>query len=286
LGSMIRIAVLLLVGSTLPAQNSPLDRAQKFYQQTDYQLALQVLEAKGATSADSLELAGRCHYMLGDFKQATEDLERASRVDAKRASVYLWLGRAWGRRAELSNPLMAPSYASKARQNFEMAVTLDPNNHEAANDLLQYYLEAPGFLGGGLDKASTLAEKMRGSDPVEANYALAQIAEHRKQFDLSERYLRKAVELAPRQVGRLVDLARVLGHHGKYQEMEAAFAQAEQIDPVNPGLLFERASIYIAAKRNIEKAKELLEKYMALPLTPEDPPRQEARKLLTQVSGG
>lgn len=283
---MIRFAAVLLLGATLPAQTSPLEQARKLYQQTDYRSALQVLDAKGQPGADALELAGRCHYMLSDFKKATESLERAARTAPDRASTHLWLGRAWGRRAELSNPLMAPSYASKARLNFEKAVALDPNNREAASDLLQYYLEAPGFLGGGLDKAAMLADKMRGSDPVEATYALAQIAEHRKQYDLSERYLRKVVELRPRHVGRLVDLALLLGRHGKYQEMEATFAQAEKIDPANPTLLFERASLYISSKRNTGKAKELLEKYMTLPLTPEDPPREEAKKLLTQVSGG
>ena len=44
----------------------------------------------------------------------------------------------------------ATGLASKARQNFERAVQLDPQNREALSDLFEYYLEAPGFLGGGL----------------------------------------------------------------------------------------------------------------------------------------
>jgi tetratricopeptide (TPR) repeat protein len=263
-----------------------LERARKSYLQTDYAGARLLLESNGVKSADSLELAGRCNYMLGDYKKASEDLEQAVRLDPQRASAHHWLGRAWGRRAELSNPLMAPSYASRARQSFEKAVALNPNDREAVSDLFQYYLEAPGFLGGGLDKASALAERMSALDPVEAQFALAQLAEHRKQYDLSEKYLRKAVELAPRQVNRLVDLAKLLGVHGKYQEMEVAFAQAARIDPKSPVLLFERASVYISAKRNTVQAREMLEQFLALPLTPDDPPREEARRLLKQVSGG
>ena len=50
-------------------------------------------------------------------------------------------------------------------------------------------------------------------------------------------------------------------------------------------LLFERAATYIAAKRNLDTAKQLLKKYLESPLTPEHPPRTEAEKLLRQVGG-
>ena len=36
-----------------------------------------------------------------------------------------------------------------------VAAQLEPANPEILGDLLEYYLEAPGFLGGGFDKAST-----------------------------------------------------------------------------------------------------------------------------------
>ena len=65
---------------------------------------------------------------------------------------FHWLGKAQGRRAETASPFTAPSYASKARQAFEKSVELDGKNLEAINDLFSYYLEAPGFLGGGLNK--------------------------------------------------------------------------------------------------------------------------------------
>ena len=41
-----------------------------------------------------------------------------------------------------------------------------------------------------------------------------------------------------------------------------------------------------AAAATVEAARELLEKYLASKLTPDDPPRSEAQKLLRQASGG
>jgi len=269
------------------AQTPELARARKLYQQTDYAAALSALNSiSGAKSSEVYELSGQCHYMQGDFKRSVDDFDRAAQMDSSRSTAYHWLGRAWGRRAELGNPLMAPSYASRARQAFEKAVALDPTNREAVNDLFQYYLEAPGFLGGGLDKATALVSKIQVNDPAEVHYALAQIALRRKQPEVAERYFRKAVEVAPKQVGRLVDLARFLAGQGKVHESEAVFAQAEQIDPHNPTLLFNRASTYIDAKRNLPAARRMLREYLTLPLTPDDPPRGDAEKLLKIVAGG
>lgn len=55
----------------------------------------------------------------------------------------------------------------ECRKAFERAVQLNPSNVEALNDLFEYYLEAPGFLGGGLDKASDAANRIGKLDPVE-----------------------------------------------------------------------------------------------------------------------
>jgi tetratricopeptide (TPR) repeat protein len=198
----------------------------------------------------------------------------------------MWLGRAWGRRAETSSPFTAPGYAIKARQNFEKALGLNPKNLEAINDLFEYDLQAPGFLGGGVDKAAALAKRIAALDPVEHYWAEAQIAEKRKEYQRAEQLLRRAAELAPREVGRVIDLAKFLARQGKVHESDAAFQRAAKIAPDSPKLMFERAATYVESRRNLEAARELLKRYLSSPLTPDDPSREDAEKLLRQVSGG
>ena len=53
--------------------------------------------------------------------------------------------------------------------------------------------------------------------------------------------------------------------------------------PNNPELLFARAETYIQQKRNLRDARQLLERYLASPLTPDDPPREDALTLLSQT---
>ncbi len=196
-----------------------------------------------------------------------------------------WLGRSFGRRAETASPFLAARYASKARAYFEKAVALDPNSEEALRDLFDYYLEAPGFLGGGYDKAEAIAQRIAARNPAEGQFVQARLADQRKQFDTAEEQLRRAIELAPRQVGRLLDLARYLARHGRIQESEAAFDKAEQLAPNSPEVYFARAGMYVEQKRNLDRAKALLIKYLGSELTADDPPREQAEKLLREASG-
>jgi tetratricopeptide (TPR) repeat protein len=268
----------------LAAGATDLERAQKLYDRTDYRAAIDVLsKSSEQVNGRMLALEGQSWYQLGDFKKSIEHFEKAVQAEPANSTYYNWLGRAWGRRAEVSNPLMAPGYASKARSYFEKAVELNPRDQEAVNDLFSYYLEAPGFLGGGIDRASGLAERIKANDPAEYHFALAQIAERRKQWDLAEGQLRRAVELAPRQVGRVVDLAKFLARHGKFSEAEKTFQQAAKAEPESRKVIYARAETYIETGHNIDVAKKLLQQYMQMPLSPDDPSREEARKLLRKA---
>ena len=258
-------------------------RAYELYQRTEYQNSLKVLLDSRQSDADALLLIGQNHYMLSEYKKSTDTLEKAAALEPRRSEIYGWLGRSFGRRAEVANPLMAPGYASKARQYFEKAVALDPKNHEAVGDLFDYYLEAPGFLGGGQNKAEALADRVAQTDPAEGHYYQAILAERRKRYDTAEQHFRAAVEAGPRQVGRVVELAKFLANRGRAKESDALFDQAAHLNPNDPRILFERASTYIKAQRNLGEARKLLEQYLRSPLKPDDPSRREAEALLKKI---
>jgi tetratricopeptide (TPR) repeat protein len=278
------LSLILLASAGLFAQTS-LQHAEELYQKTDYHESLDALKAMNAPGGQLYFLEGRDYFMLTDYRKASDAFERAAAAEPANSEYAHWLGRAFGRRAETSSPLTAPMYASKARQYFEKAVALDPNNGEALNDLFDYYLQAPGFLGGGYDKAAQVAQRIAAHNEAEGHFAQAQLADKRRQFDTAADQLRKAMELAPRQAGRALDLARYLAKHGRIQESEAAFDHAERLAPNNPVVSFARARVYIEQKRNLDKAKELLHRYLQCDLTPDDPPRDQAEKLLRQASG-
>lgn len=277
------VTIAVLFCCPILASEEVRSRAVALYQRTAYNHSLHVLESNPKPDAVDHFLAGKNYYMLGDFKKAIGVFEQAAERDATNAEYLLWLGRAYGRRAE-ANWLIAMPNASKARQCFEHAVALNPHYHEAANDLFAFYLNAPGIIGGGLDKAETLAQRIKAERPAEYEFDEAQLADKRKDFAAVEAHYRRALQLAPTEAGRYIDLARYLAKHGRLGESDTLFAHAAKIAPSDPRLAFERAKIYVENQHNLPEARQLLRKYLAYEITPDDPPKQAAEKLLREAA--
>jgi tetratricopeptide (TPR) repeat protein len=285
-GKSLRLLGIFLACTSIAMAAGPeLELARKLYNLTDFDQSLRTLQAIPQKDASVYELMGRDYYMLADYKKATEALEKAVAADPVSSDCALWLGRAYGRRAETSNPFSAPMQASKARQFFERAVQLDPRNLDALNDLFDYYLEAPGFLGGGADKAAATASQISTISQAEGYAAQAKLAEHHKQFGSAEQQLNRAIEAAPQQIGKIIELARLLAKQGRYQESDQTVARADKIAPNSPRLLYAKADLYIQTGRHLDVARTLLERYLTCALTPDDPPRSDAEKLLRKARG-
>jgi Flp pilus assembly protein TadD len=270
-------------GSCVPAAQD-LAQAEELYNRTEYDRSLSLLDQHSSDASTNF-LVGRNLFMTGNFKAASEAFEKATQASPSNSDYFDWLGRAYGRRAETSNPLMAPAWASRARQAFEKSVQLDPKNRDALADLFDYYLEAPGFLGGGYDKAFAVAEKVSAFDPGEAYYDRFKLDQKRKEFGSAEQHLRQAVAAAPHSIGHIIALAKYLANQGRISESDALFANAQQVAPNNPKVWFAQADVLIKQKRNLDEAKALLTKYVNAPITADDPPRHEALRLLKQAGG-
>lgn len=276
---------ILLFAAAACASTDVVERASELYERTEYAASLHILAADPAPDAASYMLTGKNYFMSGDYKKAVEFFEKARTITPNSSDCELWLGRAWGRRAETGGWLMATAHASKARQHFERAVALDSHNREAKNDLFDFYLNAPGFLGGGLDKAEAHARSIAVERPAESELELGQVAEKRKDYATAESHMRRAIELAPSEAGRMVDLARYLARRGRLTESDTMFERARQMAPNKPGVLFAEASVDVENHRDPQHARELLQTYLHASLTPDDPPRHEAEKLLRHIGG-
>jgi tetratricopeptide (TPR) repeat protein len=256
------------------------ERAEEHYQRTEYGAAINLLLSLPTKTAAVYALMGKAFFMDGRYKNSVTYLEKAMTEDPQNSGYQDWLGKAYGRRAEESSFLTALSYANKTRTAFERAVALDPANLEALSDLFEYYLQAPGIVGGGVEKAEGIAERIRRLDEAEYHYARARLAEKRKDTRMAEKELQQAMQLAPGQVGRVIDLAGFLSNQGRYAESDELFRLARQIEPDSPKVVFALASTYIQSGRNLEEAKALLDRYARSRITPDDPPRADAARLM------
>jgi tetratricopeptide (TPR) repeat protein len=162
--------------------------------------------APGARSAElSAQWAedGRFHFFACEFKQAARAFENAAAVQPEDAGLHYWLGKSYARLAEVSGPLSASKNARKARRNLEQAVQLDPRNQQYLAELFDFYVDSPEWLGGGLERAAALLERM-GPDTFGAQERMAQLAESRKEHRGAGWLVRLAVLRTSSVVGYLV----------------------------------------------------------------------------------
>ena len=155
-------------------------------------------------------------------------------------------------------------------------------------DRFDYYMQAPGFLGGGESKAEALAAGVAQRDAAEGHYFQALLSDKHQHYEEAEKHLRAAVSPtspAARQVGHLLDLAKFLARRGRTSESESTFEQAASLSPGDPRVLFVRAQTYVQQNRNLSQARGLLEQYLKSPLRPNDPSREQAQALLKKIQG-
>ena len=227
----------------------------------------------------------RCRVMLQEerWDAAISSCEKATASESKSSDFHLWLGRAYGEKADRVNFITAYRLAKQVRQEFETAVQLDPSNADAMADLGEYYTDAPGFLGGGTDKAAGVAQKLASIAPQKAHALRAQIAESNKDYASAEREWKAAIAVAKDPARGWMDLASFYRGRQKWQQMDQAIRTGRSLDRDHGVALADGASTLIHAKHNRTMAIELLREYLASPNKSEDAPAFRAHAQLAQL---
>ena len=231
----------LLVVLTCFSQPSRNQDAYSLINQGNFARAKVLLEKSSNTDHDveGLFSLGKLYYLSEDFEKSEELLEKATDAQPGNSEYFLWFGRALGRRAEKASPFRAPFLAKRARDAFRTSVALDSNNLEARDDLLTYYLEAPGFLGGGKDKAIQLAEQIKDLHPCHYLIQSAQICESQKHYEQAEDLLQKATSLKPMCLSGLLALAEFYQDRRQWSDARATLQKAVQCFPDSQVAHFE-----------------------------------------------
>ncbi|HWY70478.1 MAG TPA: tetratricopeptide repeat protein [Terriglobales bacterium] len=278
------LAFVIALPAVSPA-NAPLDSVHQLLVNGEADAAIRVLKTSlsaNPSGAAEHNLLCRVHYAEERWEAAVSECERAANLNPSSSLNQLWLGRAYGEKADHSSWFSAISLAKKTRIAFEKAVELDPKNVEARSDLSEYYIEAPGFLGGGTDKAAAQANTVEKLEPATAYWIRARIAEHDKRNSDAEQQYKKALQGDPGP-RRILDLASFYRRMNRLDDLEAAIQQSAKLNTKNDSALFDSASLLLRVNRNLPLAATLLQRYINQGEKSEDAPLFRAHYLLGQV---
>jgi tetratricopeptide (TPR) repeat protein len=188
------------------AQALALYKAHKY---PDARIAFQDLAATEPANAKIPFYLGRIAMKRNDTPDAIAQFEKAVALAPANSDYYAELGGAYGSAARKASLFDQLGYAKKCRAALENAVELDPGNLDARRGLVDYYRQAPGFLGGGDAKAYAQAEAIRQRDLALGTLILGQLykEDHRyaEAVSLYEELLRQQPDsyIAHYSIGRI-----------------------------------------------------------------------------------
>ena len=247
--------------------------------------ARRVLEGtlqRNPNDAETYILLCRLNFQLELWDNALLMAEKAVALEPNNSNYHMWLGRSAGRKAENSNPFTAWSLARRVRAEFERAVSLDGNNLAARSDLSEYYIEAPGFLGGDKKNAREQAAAVAPHDEALANYIYARVEEQQGKSDAEQLY-KKALTASGGSARYWIEMSYFYRRAGRVQEMQSAIYQALIAPRHNAIPEYDGAYLFLRTGRDFPNAIAMLKKYLNGNTLEEDGPAFRAHYMLGEL---
>jgi tetratricopeptide (TPR) repeat protein len=282
----------------VPAQTSP----DALIEEGHGKRARAMIESRYAANPndpDTLRQMSWLKQAQGDLAAATQFAEQAVAAAPKDPKCHYRLAEAIGDEAQKAGTLKQIGLGRRFKKEIDTVLALDPKHTGALNSLMEFYLHAPGIMGGDKKKAAEIPAQIAAVDPVKGVFAEVDLARFEKQTDRVLPLYRKAVELQPGSYDARValgnallgadlknaaeaekqarealrtDPARIAAHgllavtlalQERWNEVDAALAQSEKDVPDNLAPYLRAANGCIAKGVDLPRAERYVRKYLS-----------------------
>jgi tetratricopeptide (TPR) repeat protein len=232
----------------------------------EYNEAKAILQPLGVTDATAAFYLGQIAMEQNEPPQAVDWFEKAVAMNPRNSVYYDWLGRAYGVQAQHASKFKQPFLAGKTKSAWEKAVALDPNNLDAREDIILYYLQAPGFMGGSKDKARLMAQEIQKRNAYRGAVAWVRICGDAKDKPCMERELNLLVNSYPDSAVGYSSLASYYVSEKQYDKAFAVIDGRLKAKPGDPAMLYAYGRTASVTGMNLERGEQALKEYMASPI--------------------
>ncbi len=263
--SRFTIAILsLLLSASVSAQN--FDEGVTFFENGNLEAAEQIFSSLKKSQSKNPEIyfyLGRIEFDNKEYKDAVDWFEEAADLDEDNSLYPMWMGHSYGRQAQNASVLRQAGLARNSRKNYEKAIELDPNNVEARESAMEFYLQAPGFLGGGRDKAELQASTIEKLDTEAGIKAWGRIYTYYDETQFAEMHYKTAIESNPEIMVSYYELFNFYFNESEFEKAADVAIQQLQINDTtaiiynNLGNAQQRYGLYDQALENHQMAISL-----------------------------
>ena len=210
----------------------------------------------------ALYYLGRIAFDQEEYSDAADYFEDVIEINDQVADYYTWLGNSIGSYAGDVNFFKQGILAPQIKSAYEKAVALDPKSIDALFGLIEYYTQAPGLLGGSMEKAEETAHKIKQIDVLQGHSALATVYERQEAYDKAEQEYLAAVKADPK---RQLNLGFFYQRQEKFGKAFSAFESAYNNDPTNLNALYQIGRTSALSGEQPEKGISSLNKFLEVP---------------------
>jgi len=204
------------------------------------------------------------YYYLGvltinsDYDAAIDYLENAVDLNGTVAKYHLMLGNAYGVKAQRAGIFSKLGAASNCKEQYLMAISLDPKYTEARMNLTEYYLQAPGIIGGSVKKALAESDTIKTYDSYAGYLAEARVHEYQKEKVQQEECYRKAISIDRKKFIAYKALWLFYMSENDGTKADEVFKKAAAVVDNKSDIYFQ-AGLYYVEKNDFAKARGMFE---------------------------
>jgi tetratricopeptide (TPR) repeat protein len=223
------------------------------------------LPAQQDTSrARALFEQGRAAMQARRFDDAATSFERAVELSPNRSEYHLWLGHAYTRQLAAANFIRKGLIGRRIGPQYDKAVELDSSSLAAAEARVDFYLEAPGVAGGGVDKAKAEAARLTRLSAYHGGFAQAKIHEKSKAWDQAEAEYRDLIRAFPDSSRPVVTLATLLQTRERFADaFEVIDARLARF-PNDTVVIYQLGRAAAISGKELTRGEAALRKFLSL----------------------
>lgn len=269
--------------SLLTQGQSKTEQAKKLFEDKKYTEAEKILspiDDEDRDYAAAQYYLGRIAFDQKKYDAAADYFEEATEANDKVADYFSWLGDTYATIAQNANVLKQGMLAPKMKSAWEKTIALDPKNLAARTSLIQYYLQAPGFMGGSVDKAKEVAGQVLKLKPVEGHRQLATIYLYENKPIDAEKELILMAKADPTYIR---DLASFYVSQKQYDKAYFIYDDLIQKNPEDHLAIYQYGKVSAISGLKLEQGEVYMKKYLTHTPVKNEPSHAGANMRLAQI---
>jgi tetratricopeptide (TPR) repeat protein len=238
------------------------------------------------TESGDLTLKQKQQAMKGKLLSSKKAIQKAIKTDPENARYHFWAGiigtynAIYDAHSIWTIPSL-PFDSIATFNNYEKAVKLKPDYHQARQNLMGLYDRLPWFCGGNKSKAKKQLEKLEKLDPVYGARARCEIQPYKQPEEMIAIW-QKVADAYPENAKAHAGLADAYMSAEKMDKASVHIDKAIALDPSCNISLLEYARRFSASKKYI-KAEQVLNRFLESKPQPPVPLRAYAFRKIAKL---